>query len=299
MRHVLSVSDWRREDVRWMLARASDWKSGHAEPVEPGPRGVLILERASLRTRIAYEIAFHALGGSLTVFEGGVGTSDSIADVARTLSTMLDIALIRASDHRMLAQISAAATIPIINALSSREHSVEVLADALIVQEVFGSTEGRKIAFVGDGGNVCASLLLLAPLLGMHAAVASPDSHALDGRVLDEIASLAELHETEFHSTSEADVAVEDADVVYTDGWPSLEGPDEQEAEFARYRVTEHLMAQAAPHAIFLHCLPAARGREVTDAVLDSEQSHAFKRLANLAPTSAAMIEWALEREAL
>ncbi|MBE0636465.1 ornithine carbamoyltransferase [Candidatus Bipolaricaulota bacterium] len=296
MRHVLSVSDWRREDIRWILSRACEWKSAH-RPVTclRAPRGALILERPALRTRIAYESAMHLLGGSLTVFDSGVGTSDSIDDVGRVLSGMLDIAFIRTRSHAMLEQLSKTATIPIINVLSNREHPVEVLADALTIRDTFGNTEGRKIAFVGTAGNVCTSLLLLAPLLGMDAAVATPEGFAPSEDTLRQVRALASSHGTGFMDTRSVEEAVRDADVVYTDGWPRLDDADEEERLLGPYRVTPPVMAQASADAIFLHCLPAARNREVTHDVLDSEQSYAFRRLENLAPTSAAMIEWALE----
>ncbi len=295
MRHVLSVSDWSREDLLWILDRAAAWKLGNPS-LNSGctPHAVLILERASLRTRIAYERAVCLLGGHLTVFEGGTGTRDSMGDVARVLSEMLDLAIIRTRDHALLEQIAANASIPIVNALSSREHPVEVLADAMVIREHFASPGERRIAFVGDGGNVCASVLLLAPLLGMHAAVTCPEDHFPDDAILDQARNLARSHGTQLLVTTDMDDAVSGAAVVYTDGWPALESDEEQERVFAPYRVTEQLMKRASADAIFLHCLPATRGREVTGAVLDSPQSFAFRRLKNLVFTSAAMIEWAM-----
>lgn len=296
MRHVLSVSDWNRLDVQWILERAKQWRSGTVLPANlPGPRAALILERPALRTRIAYEGALHLLGGSLAVFEGGVGTSESIGDIGRVLSGMLDIAFIRTHHHEMLERLAAKATIPIINALSDREHPVEVLADALTIYDVFCETRGLKIAFVGSSGNVCSSLLLLAPLLGMDATVATPEGFAPEDTMLRQVRALAAANGTQFIDTDSVREAVSNAAVVYTDGWPHLDDADEEERVLGPYRVTRQVMSQASADAIFLHCLPAARNREVTHDVLDSEQSYAFRRLENLAPTSAAMIEWALE----
>lgn len=296
MRHVLSVSDWSKDDIHWILDRASEWKKSAtcSATVKRRPQAVLILERPSLRTRMAYEGAFHLLHGVLTVFEGGVGTSDSVGDVSRVLSEMLDLAIIRTRNHEKLEQIAATATIPVINALSDREHPVEVLADALVMREQFTQPQGRRIAFVGDGGNVCASLLLLAPLLGMSASVACPEGYFPDQAILERSRESARLHGTELMVTADVIDAVSDAAVVYTDGWPTFDSQDVQEGVFGSFRVTEQLMKRAAPDAIFLHCLPATRGAEVTDGVLDSAQSFAFRRLKNLVFTSAAMIEWAL-----
>ena len=294
MRHVLSIQDLSAGELEAILDRAEAWRSGKGTPGRAsGPTGVLILEQPALRTRIAYETAFHLLGGHLTVFEGGVGTADSIEDVGRVLTRMVDVALVRTRDHGVLEALASVADIPIVNALSDREHPVEVLADALVLRDVFGDPAGRKLAFIGDGGNVCASVLLLAPLLGMNAAVATPEGHRPRDEILARAA--AEAHGRTFEVAPDAGAAVEGASSVYTDGWPAFDSPDDRERVFGPYRVTRELMNRAAPDAIFLHCLPAARGLEVTDEVLHGPRSHAFARLANLAPTSAALIEWLLE----
>jgi len=296
VRHVLSIQDLSAGELEVILDRAEAWRSGQRSPGRtPGPTGVLILERPALRTRIAYETAFHMLGGHLSVFEGGVGTTDSIEDVGRVLTRMVDVALVRTRDHGMLEVLASAAEIPVVNALSDREHPVEVLADALVLRDVFGDPAGRKIAFVGDGGNVCASVLLLALLLGMNAAVATPEGHRPRDEILARAAVAAEAHGRTFEVAQTAATAVKGASVVYTDGWPTFDSRDDRESIFGPYRVTRELMNRAAPDAVFLHCLPAARGLEVTDEVLDGPRSHAFARLANLAPTSAALIEWLTE----
>jgi len=296
VRHVLSIQDLSAGELEVILDRAEAWRSGQRSPGRtPGPTGVLILERPALRTRIAYETAFHMLGGHLSVFEGGVGTTDSIEDVGRVLTRMVDVALVRTRDHGMLEVLASAAEIPVVNALSDRKHPVEVLADALVLRDVFGDPAGRKIAFVGDGGNVCASVLLLALLLGMNAAVATPEGHRPRDEILARAAVAAEAHGRTFEVAQTAATAVKGASVVYTDGWPTFDSRDDRESIFGPYRVTRELMNRAAPDAVFLHCLPAARGLEVTDEVLDGPRSHAFARLANLAPTSAALIEWLTE----
>ena len=296
MRHILSVSDLTAVDLGRILDRAEAWRSRAVRPAESiGPMGALILERPALRTRIAYERAFQHLGGRLTVFERGVGTRDSVEDLARVLSRMVDVALLRTRDHGLLEALAATAEIPIINALSNVEHPVEVLADALVLRDVFGDPTGRRIAFIGDGGNVCASVLLLAPLLGMDVSVATPEAHAPRAEAQSRARELAAAYGTRVSVCVDPGEAVSGASAIYTDGWAAYESPEEREAVFAPYRVTADLMGSALPDAIFLHCLPAERGAEVTDEVLDGPRSHAFARLGNLAPTSAALIEWLLE----
>ncbi len=298
MRHVLSVSDWTRQNLDWILNRAGDWlrRDTHATDT-PGPQAALLLERPSFRTRIAYEQAIHWLGGCLTVFEGGVGTHDSIQDVVRVLSGMLDIAFVRTRDHNMLESMASMAEIPIVNALSDREHPVEVLADAVILREHFGDLSGKKIAFVGHGGNVCASVVLLAPLLGMDVALACPDGRLPDPVTLERATDLARAHGTHVEVTSKIGDAASQAAAVYTDGWPVMDDAEARERMFGPYRVTSEVMSLALPDAVFLHCLPAERGNEVTDKVLDSDQSLAFQRVRALAPTSAAVTEWALGQD--
>ena len=295
MQSILSVATIGQSGLRWILERAIEWKCGKAVPQTPHPLGVFLLERPTLRTRLAYEAALMDLGGRLVPFVGQLESRESLDDVARVLSRMSDVILARVRDHRKLEVLAEAATVPVINALSSREHPVEVLADALVLVETFGDLAGKKIAFVGDGGNVCHSLVLLAPLLGMNAAVASPEGYAPNPEILGKAAELASDYGCTFDVESKAESAVAGACAVYTDGWPIVgNDPEATEKLFGPYRVDEHLMARAKPDAIFLHCLPARRGCEVSDGVIDGPQSRAFDRLENLRPTSAATIEWVL-----
>ncbi len=295
MQDILSVADIGQTGLRWILERAIEWKCGKAVPLIPHPLAVFLLERPTLRTRLAYEAALMDLGGRLVPFVGKLESRESLDDVARVLSRMSDVILARVRDHRKLEMLAEEATVPVMNALSSQEHPVEVLADALVLVETFGDLAGKKIAFVGDGGNVCQSLMLLAPLLGMDAAVASPVGYAPDSQTLDQAAKLATDSRCTFTVESKAETAVAGACAVYTDGWPVVDDdPEATEKLFGPYRVDERLMARAKPDAIFLHCLPARRGCEVSGGVIDGPQSRAFARLENLRPTSAATIEWVL-----
>lgn len=293
MRHVLSVADLSREELRRILDRAAEWKAGGAvSRLSNGPRVTFLVQRATFRTQIAYEGALMNLGGRLLTFDWQLDARESIGDVARVLSEMVDAVLARVGDHGQLQELAAASTIPVVNALTPKEHPVEVLADALTMREAFGELTGRRFAFVGDGGNVCHSLLLLAPMLGLETSVATPEKHAPDEEILSQARQLAEAAGRRFVVAADAAEAVEGASVVYTDGWPPI---DDVEAVFGRYRVDAELLAEASPDAIFLHCLPARRGREVTADVIDGPRSHAFRRLENLIHTSTALLEWLLD----
>jgi ornithine carbamoyltransferase len=297
MRHMLSVEDIGREGLRHILdsARARERGGATGRIGGRGPLVALMLERPALRTRIAYEAAVWQLNGRLIPFEGPLASRESLADVARVLSQMVDAIVARVRDHETLEGFAGFATVPVVNALSNREHPVEVLADALTLQEVFGEPAGRKLAFVGAGGNVCHSVLLLAAMLGLHVAVATPPEHAPDPEILERTARWTDESGHRLEVLRSAEDAVRGADAIYTDAWPNIGDPDEQQRVFGPYRVDRRLLSCAAPEAIFLHCLPAHRGREVTDEVIDGPRSFAFRRLSHLAPTTAAAIEWLLD----
>ena len=293
MRHILSVADLSRDELLRILDRAAEWKSGHAvSALSKAPLAVFLLERATFRTRLAYEAALMKLGGNLVTFEGQLEARESIEDVARVVSEMADVVLVRVGDHGKLEALAEAAALPIVNALTAREHPVEVLADALTIREAFGDLAERRFAFIGDGGNVCQSLLLLTPKLGMDTVVATPDAYAPDAEILVLARKLAGEMNVSFDVAGTANEAAEGASVIYTDAWPNT---DDAASVFEPYRVDATLFAKAEPDAIFLHCLPARRGREVTADVIDGPQSHAFRRLENLIYTSTALLEWLLE----
>ena len=293
MRHILSVADLSRDELLRILDRAAEWKSGRAvSALSKAPLAVFLLERATFRTRLAYEAALMKLGGNLVTFEGQLEARESIEDVAHVVSEMADVVLVRVGDHGKLEALADAASVPIVNALTAREHPVEVLADALTIREAFDNLSGRRFAFIGDGGNVCQSLLLLAPKLGMDTVVATPDAYAPDAEILSLARKLAEAMNVSFDVARSADEAADGASVIYTDAWPKIE---DMESVFELYRVDAELFAKSEPDAIFLHCLPAKRGQEVTADVIDGPQSHAFRRLENLIHTSTALLEWLLE----
>jgi ornithine carbamoyltransferase len=279
VKHFLSIRDLPREDVPRLFALTAELKARQKARDGFAPlRGrtlAMIFEKPSLRTRVTFEVAMVQLGGAgvyLAAQEIGMGKRESVPDVARNLSRWVDVMAARVFSHRTLEQLAAHASIPVINALSDLEHPCQAMADFFTLYERGLDLAKLRLAWVGDGNNVCNSLLLLGSLLGTTAVVACPPGYEPDAGVLQVCRALG----GRVSVTTEARDAVEDADVVYTDTWISMgqEGDREQRLEaFQRYQVNDRLLGFAPSHALVMHCLPAHRGEEITDAALDGPQS--------------------------
>ncbi|MDQ1437042.1 MAG: ornithine carbamoyltransferase [Acidimicrobiaceae bacterium] len=284
--HFLEVDDLSVDDLNTVLALAQrrDW------PQVLLGRGVaLLFEKPSLRTRNSSEMAVFELGGhpvTLKADEIDLDRREPAADVARVLSGYYAAMCARVFDHGTLRNMAEVADVPVINLLSDTAHPCQALADLLTLLERWGTLEGRSIAYVGDGNNVCNSLLVAGAMVGMEVRVASPAGFAPDpvlvartnGVVVDDPA-----------------VAVEGADAVYTDVWASMGKEDEAEARrqaFAGFTVDEALMARAAPDAVFLHCLPAHRGEEVSAGVVDGPQSVVWRQAHNRMHAFRGLLLW-------
>jgi len=256
-----------------------------------------IFEKPSTRTRISFAAAAARLGATpvaLSPQELQLGRGESIADTARSLSGYCTVIVIRTFAQETVDELASWAWVPVVNALSDEHHPCQALADLLTIAEVFGDLQGRRLAFVGDGGdNVAHSLLEAGALTGLDVTIACPPDHEPDPRVLAEARELAE--QTGAHLTVVRDprLAVAGADAVYADVWASM-GQESERAARTRaltpYQVTEELMALAQPEAIFLHCLPAKRGEEVAAAVIDGPQSVVWQQSANRLPTETALL---------
>lgn len=298
MRHFLSVADLNADELAQLLDHAIRLKREPAMARLPRAHAAaLLFERPSLRTRAAYEVALMHLGGRAVTFETQLGQRETVADVARTLSQLVSLIVARVRDHALLELLAEHAGVPVVNALSNREHPVEVLADALTLREQWGELKGRRLAYVGDGNNICHSLLLLAPLLGMDMAAASPVGYAPAEEIVKRAQSLADRHGTRLEVVTDPREGVTGADAVYTDVWASMgqEASAEQRRRvFEPYQVNRELLALAQPGVVVLHCLPARRGEEITAEVLDGPQSLAFRRLSNLVPVTMAVLSWLL-----
>jgi len=287
MSHFLSIRQLDAEAVARLFRLTADLKAkqkarDRATPLS-GRTMALIFEKPSLRTRVTFEVAMAHLGGTavyLAAQEIGMGKRESVPDIARNLSRWVDVIAARVFSHRTVEELARHATVPVINGLSDAEHPCQALADFFTLWER-GLDLGRtRLAWIGDGNNVCTSVLLLAALTGMSAVVASPPGFEPAPAVLDACRALG----GRVTLTVEARDAVEGADVIYTDVWISMgqEGEREERLEaFQRYQLNESLMGFAQPNALVMHCLPAHRGEEITDGVLDGPRSAVLDQAEN------------------
>jgi ornithine carbamoyltransferase len=288
MKHLISLSDWSKDDLERLLELAvqlkTEWRSGGNAPVLAGKVLAMVFQKPSLRTRVSFEMAMKHLGGDAMMLgpsEIGLGQRESIGDVARVLSGYVQGIMARVFDHDHVVQLARYASVPVINGLSDDRHPCQALADILTIHERFGSLQGLKFAFVGDGNNVAASSLIACAKYGLDFAIASPPGYALNGDVIDEARGISDI---KIETFLEPEDAVRDADVVYTDTWVSMGQEDEvaqRLALFEPYQINAELLKLAKPTAIVLHCLPAHRGQEITDEVADGPQSMIFPQAEN------------------
>jgi ornithine carbamoyltransferase len=244
----------------------------------------LLFEKPSLRTRLTFELAIKQLGGDAVVTSGMIGDREPIKDVARNLDRWTHCIVARVFTQETIEELARWAAVPVINALSDLYHPCQALADYVTLKERFERLEGLKLAFVGDGNNVAHSLMLNAPRLGVNFAIATPKGFEPNPDVVEQARAYAAASGATLLVTADAAEAVSDAHAVYTDVWTSMGQEKEAEARrriFSPFQVTESLMAGARGDAIFLHCLPAKRGQEVTDGVIESPQSAVFDQAEN------------------
>ena len=289
----LSVLDFDAADLERCLELAAHVKAdrslGRHAPTSDvlnGRHVAMLFHKPSLRTFATFEIAIRELGGHLVTLQPDVafGTREPVADVARNLERWVDAVVIRTFSQDILKEFAAAASrLHVVNALTDQEHPCQAIADFLTLQEHFGELRGRTIAYVGDGNNVATSLAHAGALLGVHIHIASPEPYQVPHAVVQQATAVAR-HGARLRLFSEAADAVAGADAVYTDTWTSM--GQEAEAElrrgiFAPYQVNDELMSLAKPGALFMHCLPAHRGAEVTADVFESDASVVFDQAEN------------------
>jgi ornithine carbamoyltransferase len=244
----------------------------------------LLFEKPSLRTRLTFELAIKQLGGESVFCEGPVGVREPLKDVARNLDRWVHGIVARVFSHATVEELARWSSVPVINALCDRYHPCQALADMQTIGERFGYFAGLKLAFVGDGNNVAHSLMLSALRLGMDFAIACPEGYAPDSSIVAQAEGLAAVSGASLTVTHNAQKALEGAHAVYTDVWASM--GQEQEAgkrkrAFHSYQVNDELFAHACPDAIFMHCLPAHRGEEVTDSMMEHQRSVVFDQAEN------------------
>jgi ornithine carbamoyltransferase len=284
MKNLVSTRDLSPAEVRSILdlaavvkARPSDFRR-----TLEGKQLVMFFEKPSLRTRLTFEAGMASLGGTAFFMDqtgGRIDARESLWDIAHNVSRWVDAIVLRTFAHSTVEDMASYASIPVINALSDLEHPCQALADFSVLQERFGNLKNVTVAYVGDGNNVAHSLLLTGAMLGSHVRVATPAGYEPNAEIVQAAEEIARETGAKVEILRDPQAAVSGADAVYTDAWASMGQEDEAEARipiFQPYQVNDSLMAKASPHAVFMHCLPAHRGQEVTDAVMDSPQSVIF-----------------------
>jgi ornithine carbamoyltransferase len=286
---ILTGTEWNAARVQQLFQLCADVKArpNQYAATLAGRFLALILEKPSLRTRVTFEVGMRSLGGTAIFLDQTVsrlGERESIPDVARNLSRWVHGIVARVFEQSELEQLAEYASVPVINALSDRFHPCQAYADFFTLRERYGTLRGLKLAYAGDGNNVCHSLMTVAARVGARLRIATPAGYEPDASIVtDERQAARETGGTVeiFHSPEEA---VAGAQAVYTDVWASMGQEDEAAARakiFAPFQVNDALMKQAAPDALFMHCLPAHRGAEVTDSVMDSPRSIVFDQAEN------------------
>jgi ornithine carbamoyltransferase len=306
MRHFLNLSDAGGDAVAAMLADAIDrkaaragWPKGKVDADAPLAGHVLamVFEKNSTRTRASFDIAIRQLGGTSMIMDAGVtqlGRGETVADTARVLSRYADAIMIRTDDHAKVEELAEYASVPVINGLTDLSHPCQIVADLLTIVEGGKALPGLELAWLGDGNNVLASLIEAAGMFGFHIRAGVPQGYEPDASFVE----AARAQGVRIDITRDAREAVAGADLVVTDTWVSM-GQDHAHnkvAAMAPYQVDARLMTGAKSDAIFLHCLPAHRGDEVVDAVIDGPQSRVWDEAENRVHAQKSILLWALEK---
>ena len=295
-RDFISVVDADPHDLTLLLDSAARMKRARGEAgdrrILAGKCLAMVFEKASTRTRVSFEVAMEELGGHaifLNPHDLQLGRGEEIRDMARVVSRYVAGVMIRAFRHGTIEEFARYSAIPVINGLSDREHPCQILGDLLTLREHFGSTDGLSVAWIGDGNNVCHSLILAAAMAGLDLSVASPARYRPDHGIIE----AARAAGAKIRVTGDPREAARDADALYTDVWVSMGEEAEREerlAAFQGYTIDAPLLSLASPEAVVLHCLPAHRGEEITDEVLEGSQSIVWDQAENRLHTEKALL---------
>jgi ornithine carbamoyltransferase len=301
MRHLLTLADLSAAELERIFSITEDLKAKHRdglrEPLLPGRVMALLFEKPSLRTRASFEACMAHLGGS-SIFlgnEAGFGKRESVADFARVLGQYADVVVVRANRHQTVVEIAKYCTCAVINGLTDFGHPCQALADLYTIRELVGKLEGHTLAWIGDANNVARSLAVGCGKLGMRLVMATPKKHQFDEKSLAWIRQ--QSPDLQLTVTTNPMEAVRDAVAIYTDVWASMGQEAEKEArrrEFAPYQINAELMSHAQKGAFFMHCLPAHRGDEVTDEVIDSPESAVIQQAGNRMHAQKGILAWLL-----
>jgi len=278
---LVSAGKLTPDEVRSIFNTALELKAGrdvHTRVLE-NKRVAKIFEKDSLRTRFTFDIGIQDMGGSAVFLDhrdARIGSRENVKDVALNLERWADIIVLRTFKHRVITEMASSCSIPVINGLSDFLHPCQALADFMTLTEKWGDVRGKRVCYVGDGNNTCHSLIHVASKLGAHMTVCTPEGYEPNSKVVNEAMKSGQETGSEITILNDPVEATEGANAIYTDVWASMGQEDETEeraAVFSDYQVDEAMMGRAADEALFMHCLPAHRGAEVTAAVMDSEQS--------------------------
>ncbi len=300
LRHFVDLWDWSGEQIHHLLRDAHKLKEAHRlgkeKLVLQGKVIGMLFEKPSLRTRVSFQAGIAQLGGQSVFLAGtevGLGKRESLPDVARTLSQYVDALVLRVFEHKTVEDFARWASVPVINGLSDLSHPCQALGDLLTIQEAFEDLTDLTVAFVGDGNNVARSLALACGRLGMRFVLCSPKGYNFDKTFLERLEE--EVVGDWLQQTSDPVEAVANADVIYTDVWTSMgqeEETDDRKKKFKNYQVNAKLLEKAPHHAKVMHCLPAHRGEEVTDDVVDGPASVVFSQAGNRMHAQKALLKW-------
>ncbi|HJT33167.1 MAG TPA: ornithine carbamoyltransferase [Pirellulales bacterium] len=305
MRNLITLADLSSAEIERIFAISEDLKSKHAkglrEALLPGRVMALLFEKPSLRTRVSFEAGISHLGGT-SLFLGeevGWGSRESMADFARVLSTYVDVIVVRSKSHQKVLELAQHSTCSVINGLTDYAHPCQALSDLYTLRELVGSLRGQTLAYVGDGNNVARSLAIGCGRLGIRFVLAAPKEYQFDANFLAELKR--DVPKLKMTVTTDPREAVADAVAVYTDVWTSMGQESEtatRRAALADYQVNAELLAHAPKGAFFMHCLPARRGEEVTDEVIDGASSVVVEQAANRLHVQKGILAWLLGAQA-
>ncbi|WP_172201379.1 ornithine carbamoyltransferase [Campylobacter sp. RM16188] len=299
MRHFLTLDDFSKDEILQMINLAREIKSeAKAKIYKPYLKDqilAMIFEKSSTRTRVSFEVGMHQLGGKgmfLSANDLQIGRGEPIKDTARVISSMTDMAMLRVNKHETLEEFAKFSKVPVINGLSDKFHPVQLMADYITMLEF---SSGEKVAYVGDGNNITHSWLMLASKLGFELRIATPKGYEPDAQILEKAIQNAKISGAKIYLTEDIKEAVSGADVVTTDTWVSMGQEAEKDRrikDFEGFCVDENLMKLAKNSAIFLHCLPAYRGYEVSEAVFEAHADEIFAEAENRLHAQKGVMVW-------
>ncbi len=292
MQDFLAIADFSSLEIQEMLDLAVELKKerhekGENRPILKNKKLAMIFQKPSLRTRVSFERAMEHLGGSAMYIgpaEIGLGKRESIADIARVVAGYVDVVMARVFNHDHVLQLAEWSDIPVVNGLSDYNHPCQAMADALTIYEEFGTLKGKNVAYVGDGNNVSVSLMHISAKLGANFIIGNPVGYGMTEAAIADARKFAESTGSSITLTNDAQEAVKNADVIYTDTWTSMgqeEETQKRQTIFPPFQVNEELVKEANENVIVLHCLPAHRNEEITDEVADGPHSRLFPQAHN------------------